>query len=153
MAYWVASSLARLMPQAVQGIEVIGANTQPVNLTDFDVYISQRGAEFDSAAAKAGYAVPIASTASSYPFVQMIVGLGARADALDEIYSGKSDKADTYRSAYELALARISAGELPLLAPPDTSGGGRQLPRGGGIVTPVITASMGAPQSLSLQDW
>lgn len=151
--YWAASTLARLMPQPVQGIEVIGASTAPVNFGDFDTYISQRGAEFDGSAAKAGYAVPIPSTASSYPYVQMIVGLGARADALDEIYSGKSSKADVYRSAYEMALARIASGEVPLLAPKDTSQIGRQLPRGGGVASAIFTASMGAPQSMLLSDF
>lgn len=144
VGYWSASALAAEFPQPVQGIEVVGASTNPVNFGGLSSYIDQNGAEFDSAAAKGGYAVPIPQTASAYPFVQMIVGMGARAQALEEIYGPDSRIVVRLYAAYESALERIANGDLPLLAPRDTSETGRVLPRSGATVTPRIVASMGA---------
>lgn len=144
MGYWIASVLAQQFPQPVQGFEVVGASTSPVNLGGLSSYIDQNSAEFDLAAQAGGYSVPVLTTASAYPYVQMIVGMGARAQALEEIYGPDSTIVNRLYAAYNLALERITSGDTPLAGvPKDPGESGRLLGRFGQTVPPQIVASSG----------
>lgn len=142
MPYWDASSLAQEFPQPVQGYEVVGASTSPVNFGGLSSYIAQAAAEFDSTVAGAGYVAPIPTTASSYSYAQMVVGMGARAMALWEIYPSDNAKANRLYQSYKDALKSISDKTVILLSPIDTTYGNK-LSRYGQTMPPMIVASMG----------
>lgn len=151
--YWQASALAPFLVRPNQASVLIGASSLPLNLGLFQTLIDERSAEFDQAAAKAGYSVPIPSTASAYIVAQRIVRDGATADALRIIYTGPDPKyIDRFQAAYDNALAAIASDDRPLPgAPTDSTGSGRLFAvSAGGAASAVFTAVMGAPQDLGI---
>lgn len=139
--YWVATELAEMLPQAVIGRPLIGPTSRPVSASQFERIIQLVSAEFDGAAAGAGYQVPIPSTASqAWDYARLVVGYGARWQVLEQITPGHKT-ADEMRSAYKAAIDQIREGRQPILQASEPGTSGRALPRGGGIASPVISAS------------
>lgn len=153
MGYWVATDLAQYLPQPVIGSYLVTASSFPVNASQFQEIVNEVSAEFDMAAAKAGFITPIPTTAAAaYLAVKAIVRDGATADLLRIIYTGPNSKyADSYQAAFDKAMAAISAGDLPLPgAPPDPAADGRLLPIYSGIASTVLNPSMGYPRDLAV---
>lgn len=147
--YWQASVLAPYLVRPNQASVLITASSLPLNLGLFQKLIDERSAEFDQAAAKAGYSIPIGSTASAYLTAQRVVREGATADALRIIYTGPDPKyVDRFQAAYDAALKAIADGDRPLPgASTDPAGTGRLLPvSAGGSPSPYISATMGYPE-------
>lgn len=142
MPYWVASDLAQYLPQPVLGTPLIGATSNPVNLTKFARIISLVESEVEGAAAQAGYTVPVPTTATvAFEYVANVVSAGARWQALELVMPG-NPTADEYKAAYHEALGAIRSGRQPLLsASRDLGEEARALPRYGGIASPAISAS------------
>jgi len=144
--YLAASELALLLPAGPS----LGASTMPLTLGETGSVIAEISAELDGAAAKAGYAVPISSTATSaFAQLQHWCRLGAGAQVLGIIYpnlggpGGQLTLASTYRAAYEQALKMLRKGEVVLVgAGTDTSGEGRELPRSYSTSNPVATVGV-----------
>jgi len=155
--YWDASDLAQYVVRPNLASVMVTASSVPVNLAQFQELINERSGEFDQAAAKSGYLVPVPSTATQgFLVARRIVRDGTTADLLRLWPTGDSKAADRYQKAFEDALKQIEEGERPLPnAPADPSGGGRLLPMsGGGWATPVITASLGGSGNLGIpNDW
>ena len=148
--YWSATDLAALLPRVGNQQAVTGSS--PVTITQFQTIVDLRSAEFDQAAAKAGYTVPIASSASGYMVAQRVVRDGASADVLRTIYTGPDNKvADRFQAAYDAALKAVAAGDMPILgAALDASDANRVLAVWDGTASAVITATMGFPQDLGI---
>lgn len=139
--YWSASELTSLLPQPVLGTPLIGATTRPVDLTKFETIIKLIAAEFEGAAAQAGYQTPIPSTATqAWEYARMVVGYGARWQALEQI-TPNHKTADEMRSAYKAAIDQIREGRQPILQAGEAGTLGRALPRYGGIASPTVSAS------------
>lgn len=157
MGYWAATDLAQFLPRPNLASVMVTASSVPVNWTQFQELIDERSGEFDQAAAKAGYLVPIPTAASQgFLVARRVVRDGATADLLRQWPTGDPKAADRYQAAFEAALKAIEQGDRPLPnAPADPTGGGRLLPiSGGGYPSPVITASLGGPGNLSIPtDW
>lgn len=151
MAYISATELTQFLPQNVN----ITPTSAP--LTDVEVLtiIGEISAELDSAAAAAGYAVPLtppASGGASSAFLQMQrwTKMGAGWQVLGIIFpslpgaaGGGNSLASDYRDAYQAALLALRKGETPLVgAPTDESGGGRELPRSYSTSNPCATAGV-----------
>lgn len=141
MPYWVATELAEHLPQPVLGTKLIGATTRPISATQFETLIKLISAEFEGAAAFAGYQTPIPSTATqAWEYARMVVGYGVQWQALERITPGNKT-ADEMRSAYKAAIDQIREGKQPLLQSSDSGQSGRALPRYGGIATPQVSAT------------
>jgi hypothetical protein len=157
MGYWDASDLAQYAPRPNLASVMVTASSVPVNLGQLQELIEERSGEFDQAAAKAGYLVPIPTTASQgYMVARRVVRDGTLADLMRTWPTGDPKSADRYQAAFDKAMTAIEQGDRPIPnAPTDPTGGGRLLPvAGGGWATPVITASLGGPANLSIpNDW
>ena len=141
MPYWTASELAGMLPQAVLGRPLVTATSNPVNLDRFGTLIEMISSEVEGAAAQAGYQTPIPTTATqAFAYVRGVVRYGVGWQALEEITPGHKT-ADEYRSAYKAAIDQIREGKQSILQSSETGDIGRSLPRGGGIASPVISAS------------
>lgn len=144
--YLTATELVVLLPAGPS----IGASTRPVNSGETGTIIAEISAELDGAAAKAGYAVPISSTATvAFAQMQHWARMGAGANVLEIIFpnlggpGGAVNIAATYRKAYEDALQRLRKGEITLIgAAEDTSGEGRELPRSYSTSNPFATVGV-----------
>jgi hypothetical protein len=145
--YLAATELSLLLPAGPS----IGASTAPLTLGETGSIIAEIEAELDGAAAKAGYAVPVSSVATSaYAQMQLWTRLGAGAQVLGIIYpnlgrggGGAMPLAQTYREAYEAALKMLRKGEIVLVgAGEDTSGAGRELPRSYSTSNPAATVGV-----------
>src|SRR6266540_3057817 len=118
MAYISATELSLILPANVS----IGTNTMPLNLGEVASVIAEVGARFDSAAAGAGYALPIDASAAAYPLVQQIVKDGAACRVLRILFpalgggpaGGPLPLAEDYCAAYAAAIAMLEAGDLAL---------------------------------------
>lgn len=142
--YWRASDLAEMAPRP-GGLSIL-ASQSGLSPTTFQTMIAIVSAEFDSAAAKAGYLIPIPSTATTgYLFAQGVVEDGALAQAFGRIYTGPDSKfVDRYKLSFDVAIKAIGDGLLLIPgAPNDPGETGRLLVRSGGIPSSQITASMG----------
>jgi hypothetical protein len=150
--YWVPSVLAQLLPQPIVGSALVGASTLPINLTSFQIIIDENSAKFDMAAAKAGYVIPIPSTASGYIAAQAVTRDGITADLLRIVYTGPdSHYIDRFQQAFDAALKAIEQGDRPLPgAPPDPAADGRLLPVWVGVPSKVISGTYGYPQDLGI---
>lgn len=152
MGYWYASDLAQYVVQPGQrGTYTITGSSVPVNATQFQEIIEEVSGAFDQAAAKAGYLVPIPTSATqAWLVAKRVVRNGAIADALRIIYTGPDQKyVDKYEMLFQNALVAIAAGDRPLPgAPNDTGSGNRLFPQFGGIASPVMTSSYGIPNDL-----
>jgi hypothetical protein len=146
--YLTATELIVLLPAGPS----IGASTRPVNVGETGSVIAEIEAELDGAAAKAGYAVPI-STSATVAFAQMQhwARMGAGAAVLDIIFpsisgpGGGVTVADHYRQAYQDALRALRRGETVLIgAAEDPSGAGRELPRSYSTSHPGATVGVEA---------
>lgn len=148
--YWVASDLAGYVVQPVRGSAFVTGSSNPVNLVRFQEIIDEVSAEFDQAAAKAGYQVPIASTASAYMVARAVVRDGAVADVLRIAYTGPDQKyVDRFETAFQNALKAIEQGDRPLLGAATDTGDGL-VPVWSGVSSGVITATMGYPMDLGI---
>lgn len=140
MAYLSATELTMILPANVS----IGTNTDPFTLGEVASVIYRVGANFDAAAAAAGYAVPLAPPASAgatqaWAQAQQIVLDGAAAIVLGVIFPNMTgggrggDRvtvADRYQKAYDDALKMLRDGNLPLVGAPTSTGEeARELPR------------------------
>jgi hypothetical protein len=127
MAYVSATELTLIFPANVS----IGTNTLPIALGEVASIIAETQSRFDAVAAGAGYAVPIATGASSYPMVQQIVKDGAGGRVLRILFPrGEMRTAEDWTAAYEAALKAIMDSDLLLLgAAEDASETNRLLPR------------------------
>lgn len=144
--YIGASELSLILPANVS----IGTNTQPLTLGEVASVIVEVSAELDSAAAAAGYAVPVSTAATSaYAQMQRWCKQGAGAAVLGIIFpnlggpGARSSLADDYRTAYRDALKALRKGEMPLIgASPGAAGEGRELPRSYSTSNPTATAGV-----------
>lgn len=153
MGYWAASDLAQFAPRPNLASVMVTASSVPVNLGQLQELIEERSVEFDQAAAKAGYLVPIPTTASQgYTVARRVVRDGALADLMRQWPTGDSKSADRYQAAFESALKAIEQGDRPIPnAPNDPAGGGRLLPvSGGGWPSAVVTGALGGPANLDI---
>jgi hypothetical protein len=153
MGYWAASDLAQYVVRPNLASVVITATSIPINLVQFQELIDERSGEFDQAAAKSGYLVPVPTGATQgFLVARRVTRDGAVADVLRQWPSGDPKIAERYQRAFEAALKAIEQGDRPLPnAPADPTGGGRLLPVfGGGNASAVITATMGYPMDLGI---
>jgi hypothetical protein len=122
-------------------IGTVVTQSVPLNWAGVGSMIVEVCAELDSAAAAAGYAVPVPPPASGGPTVgyAQMVGIskkGVAARVLGNVFPNlpgagtKVSLVDEYRKEYQAALDAIRKGELPIVgAATDTSSVGRQLAR------------------------
>lgn len=142
--YWAATALAPFLPRPIQASVMITASSNPVDLSRFQVIIDEKSTEFDQAAAKGGYGVPVSTTATAaYSVAQRIVRDGAAADALRLINTGPDQKyVDRYEAAFQAALKAIAAGDRPLVGAAE-AGSGAPMPLWKGVSSSIIVPSMG----------
>jgi hypothetical protein len=133
--YWFGTDLAQYVPQMIHGTDVVTATSVPVNASQFDVMIELVSAKAEAAAAKGGYAVPIATGATiAYRQMKDVVKHGALAALYDRMPDGRT-KSEEYRDAFEDFLTQLEEGDLSLPgAEHDTGEGARGLPRGGSSI-------------------
>jgi len=144
--YLAATELTLLLPAGPS----IGTNTAPLTLGETGSIIAEISAELDGAAAKAGYAVPVSSTATSaFAQMQHWCRLGAGAQVLGIIYpnlggpGGQVTLAKTYQDAYQAALAMLRKGDVILVgAAEDATGEGREFPRSYSTSNPAATVGV-----------
>lgn len=151
--YWAAATVVGLMPVAAGvGSNLITPTSYPLDLADFQTIIDEVSAEFDQAAAKAGYSVPIPSTATSaYTSAQRIVRQGSFSEALRAFLTIDPKRVDPYTTAYQAALKAVAGGDLPLPgAPYDPSATNRLLPIWDGVASAVFTPTMGSVEGLDI---
>lgn len=148
--YWVASDLAQYVVRPNMGSVLITPSSIPVNLQQFQEIIDEVSGQFDQAAHKGGYAIPVSSSASAYVTVRGIVRQGAVADVLRIVYTGPDSKyIDRFQTAFDNALKAIEQGDRPLPGAAADAGGG-VVPIWSGIASPVMNATMGFPQDLGI---
>lgn len=154
--YLAASELTGQLPAGPS----IGASTMPLRLDETATIIAEIAAELNGAAAKAGYAVPISSTATAaFAQMQLWTRYGAGAQVLSIFFpnlggpGGQTTLAKTYREAYDAALKMLRKGEVVLIgASEDTSGAGRELPRSYSTSNP--TATVGVEPTIDMdREW
>jgi len=144
--YWnvgSAADLNSLVPQAVLGVNLFTGSSNPITLDDFDTLLSLTEGEVGAACAEGGYSFPVATVASvAFNYVKGVVADGAIANAL-ELIPGKNTTATRLRNSYDTALTLIREGKMTLLAAAALTDdqGGRQGMRGGGIASPMVSAS------------
>lgn len=144
--YLAATELSLLLPAGPS----IGASTMPLTLGETGSVIAEISAELNGAAAKAGYAVPISSTATAaWAQMQHWTRMGAGAQVLGIIFpnlggpGGQTTLAKTYREAYDAALKMLRKGEVVLVgAAEDATGQGRELPRSYSTSNPAATVGV-----------
>jgi hypothetical protein len=127
---------------------LVGPSTNP-NLNAVGSIIARVAVEVEAAAAVAGYAVPIPTSATqAYAQMSQYVLQGVLWQTwrgLIPQMGGDNDKnlsANEYRDSYQAALQQLRDGELPLIgAPTDPSDVSRVLPRS------FQTSNAGATQS------
>lgn len=148
--YWVASDLAQYVVRPNMGSVLITPSSIPINLQQCQEIIDEVSGQFDQAALKAGYAVPVSSSASAYITVRGIVRNGAVAEILRIVYTGPDSKyIDRFQAAFDAALKAIEQGDRPLPGASADTGDG-VVPIWSGIASPVFNATMGFPQDLGI---
>lgn len=148
--YWVASDLAQYVVRPNQGSVLITPSSIPINLDQFQEIIQEVSGVFDMAAFKAGYAVPIPTTASAFAAVKGIVRNGAVADVLRIVYTGPDPKyVDRFQAAFDNALKAVEAGDRPLPGAPGDAGDGL-VPIWVGTASAVMSPTLGYPQDLGI---
>lgn len=156
MPYLTASPWINLLP----GVGTITGSSVPLTLDEVATIIARVSAEIDSAAAHAGYTVPIATgaTQGGYALVEELCDYGSGWKVLRTVFpnlGGPGDKitlATEYRDAYQAGLKMLRCGETPLLgASLDTSGTGRQLPRS--YSTTNVVSSGPLASAIVTLDW
>lgn len=142
--YWSAShasaafALNTLVPQPVIGRPLVTGSSNPINLADFDQLITLVEGEVGAAFGEGGYTFPVSTVASvAFVFTQKVVKDGAISQLLSAV-PGQDKTAAEMRAAYMAELKRIADGSIAALA---VAGGGKQMARGGGIASPVVSAS------------
>lgn len=150
--YWSASDVAQYIVRPNLGSTIVGPSTLPVNFGQLQVIADENSALFDQAAAKAGYVVPIPSTASGYLVARNVVRNGITADLLRIVYTGPDQKyVDRFQAMFDAALKAIEAGDRPIQgAPADPAADGRLFPIYDGAASAIIMATMGYPQDLGI---
>ena len=146
MAYLEASVW---LPELIPPLPTVTGSSTPLNVGEVGTIIARVSGEIDSAAAQAGYAVPISTTATGYLAIQSIAEYGAGWKVLRRFMpnqggpGGNIGLAGEYRDAYMTALAALRSGDLPIIgAALDTSGQGRELPRSYSTSNPGATAGV-----------
>jgi hypothetical protein len=155
VVYLAATELTLRLPANVS----IGTNTSPLSLGEVGSIIGEVSAQFDSVAARAGYTVPIAQSATlSMPLIQQIVRDGAGARVLRILFWGTDSAplttAEEWEASYKEALRLISDADMLLPGAGEEAGeSGRMLPRSfstsyAGIATSLETgASVYVPRT------
>lgn len=132
MPYVVASEFTPLLPRAAG---TITGSSIPLNMSEVASMADRISLTLDSAAAAAGYSVPIPTSAAA-AYAQMVeytqYGLGWR--VLRTIFpaqeAARMPLAEEYRQAYYDALNALRDGKLTLIgAGTDPGEGSRELPR------------------------
>jgi hypothetical protein len=150
--YWAATALAPFLVRPIAASVMVTASSNPLDLFNFQEMIDEVSAEFDQSAAKAGYTVPIPSTATqAFKVALRVTRQGAVADALRLIYTGPDQKyVDRYEAAFQAALKAILAGDLPL---PGAGESGGPIPVWAGVASSMFFASMGIALTGRPQDF
>lgn len=144
MAYLSATDWVQSLP----GIPTITGTSIPLNMSEVATVIARTSAEIDSAAAQAGYTVPIASCLGLSE-IEQICEYGAGWKVLRTFFpnvggpGGSISLASEYRTAYRDAIRALRTGEMPIIgAAKDTSEVGRNLPRSFATSDPIATAGV-----------
>jgi hypothetical protein len=154
-AYISATDLSAIFPNAVP---TLTASSRPFTIAEVNTVIDRIGNELDSAAALAGYAVPIPSTATqAFSQMQLYTQWGAACRVLQVIFPGGGPSSEmplagTYCADYKAVLDRIRVSEEPLLgAPADTSEQARELARSLKQGDPTATSGVLAQAEVGMQ--
>lgn len=158
MAY-LSATLGELNYLLPGRLEVTASSTPAVPAAQ--AIINGISAELDSAAAAAGYSVPVSTIASyAYGLLQNYAGLGAAWRVLSVMMPNQGGPKDVvalssqYRDSYERALEQLRAGTLVLTGAArddDGSSGGRILPRSYSTSNPGATSGV-TPQVTMRRD-
>lgn len=150
--YWIPTALAPFFVQPLLGSYIVGASTFPVDLYNLEEMIAERSAEFDQAAMKSGYAVPVPTTAThSFLVAKRVVRDGVQADVLRQVYTGPDPKyVDRYEKAYQDALKAIATGTMALV---DAGDSASVAPVWSGVPSAQMTATIGAAGRLIPTDF
>ena len=149
--YIGATELAGLLPNAVP---TLTGSSRPLTLSEVATIIDRVSVELDSAAAIAGYTVPISSTATqAYAQMALYNSWGAACLTLKTIFPGGAPGAGElplamdYCNAYAAVLERLRT-KMEILpgAPQDTSGAYRELARSLSTSDPIATSGV-VPQA------
>lgn len=147
--YWAATALAPFLVRPIAASMMVTASSAPLDLLNFQTMIDQKSGEFDQAAARAGYAVPIPPTATQgFQVAMRVTRDGAIADALRLIYTGPDQKyVDRYEQAFQNALKEIIAGNRTI---PGAAEVGGPMPKWSGIGSQIMSATIGFPNDLMI---
>lgn len=125
--YIGATDLTLILPANVS----IGTNTIPLTLGEVGSIITEYESELNSAAANAGYEVPIGTTATiSFAIMQLNTKRGVAAHVLDILFPNpRFALAEQYEEAYTTFLDLLRTGSMPLPDIDLPGSEGRALPR------------------------
>lgn len=151
--YIGATELSGLLPKAVPTLT--GSST-PLTMGEVATIIDRIGDELDSAAAQAGYLVPVATTATqAYAQMALYTSWGAACRVIQLVFPGgrgaaaEMPLAQDYCSDYRAVIDRLMQRDLNLVgAPADTSENNRVLPRS--YSTSYSTATAGVDSQVSV---
>lgn len=141
------------------GHVVLGPSTNP-NLNAVASMIAQIEAEVDAAAAAAGYAVPISTTATiGYAYIVGLAEKGVTARILSIAFpnlpggpGSRTTMGDDFRKEYNAAIEQIRKGDLPIVgAAQDPGEGGRQLPRSFSVSNPWATSGVESQVTVGME--
>ena len=119
------------------GRNLVTGSSNPITLADFDQLITLVEGDVGAAFGEGGYTYPVSTVASvAFVWTQKVVKDGAIAQLLATI-PGQGATAKEMLDAYKMALKAISDSSVSALA----AAGTKQLPRGAGIASPVISAT------------
>jgi len=151
VAYIGATELSGLLPAAVP---TLTASSRPLSIPEVATICERISVELDSAAAIAGYAVPIPTTATqAYAQMALYNSWGAACLTLKTIFPGGAPGAGElplamdYCNSYAAVLDRLRE-SLEILpgAPEDSTSSNRQLARSLSVSDPTATSGV-VPQA------
>jgi hypothetical protein len=146
MPYLNATEWLQQLPQ----VATVTASSTPLNIGEVATIIARISGEIDGAVAKAGYALPVSTTATiGYGYLQAVAEYGAGWKVLRHFMpnSGgpgdRSNLATEYKEAYQAALYSIRTGEQLIVgAGWDESGSLHELPRSYSTSHPAATVGV-----------
>src|SRR6266542_1839593 len=146
MAYISASELVLSFPAAAG---TITASSVPMNIAEVATICERVSIELDSAAAIAGYVVPVPASASqAYAQMALYNGWGAACLTLRTMFPGGAQGAEMplakdYCADYTAVLQRLREGTEVLIGePPDTGETTRELARSYSTSFPLATSGV-----------
>lgn len=155
--YLAATEVTLLLPAAAS----ITDSSRPISLPEVASWVYEVGAGFDSAAAAAGYGVPLTpSTPAAYAQARDIVRNGVSCRIMRVLGPNVpgSTKGVTiaaeYCKAYEQAMKMLRDGDLTLVDAPSSAGEtGRVLPRSFETSNPGATIGGASPMMSTKAVW